>query len=131
MTRPVPYTDDHETGPFFAAAREGALALCFCSRCDQVLHLPRAHCRFCGSWRTDWREVSGRGSVYSWTVVERQLHPAFPVPYTLVLVSVHEYPEVRLLGHLPGRPALRAGMPMVAIVERVDDTAVLNWAPQE
>ena len=37
---------------------------------------------------------SGRGTIHSYTVVRHQTHPAFPVPYTIVLVEMEEGPRV-------------------------------------
>ena len=45
----------------------------------------------------------------TYTVVERQVHPSFPVPYRLVLVKLDVAPGVRLLGHLDGRQELSPG----------------------
>lgn len=131
MNRPAPFTEDHETSPFFAAAADGELALCQCACCYAVLHLPRSYCRFCGSWETTWKPVRPAGTLYSWTVVEHQVHPAFPVPYTLVLVSLTDYPDVRLVGNLEGRPELRAGMPMAAVFQNVSGATTVNWEVAE
>ena len=56
--------------------------------------------------------MSGRGRLYSWTTVEHQVHPAYPVPYTIVLVELDDEPGVRLIGYLPGAPELTEGQPM-------------------
>ena len=45
-------------------------------------------------------------------MVDHQVHPAYPVPYTIVLVDLDDAPGVRLLGNLPGSPDLHEGMPM-------------------
>jgi len=128
--RPLPVVDDHDTEGFFAAARRHELAIRMCSACGAVLHMPVAYCRQCGSWETTWQPVSGRGSLYSWTVVAHQVHPAFPVPYTLVLVELEDHPEARLVGAIGGRPALRAGQPMEVWFESVADDVVLpQWRP--
>lgn len=128
--RPLPVIDDPDTAGFFAAAARGELALCACTACGAVLHLPRAYCSSCGSWDTTWRPVAGRGRLYSWTTVEHQVHPAFPVPYTVVLVDLADEPGARLVGWLPGRPELEAGMEMRAVFEPVaDDTTVVQWIP--
>jgi hypothetical protein len=130
--RVVPQTADHDTGGFFAAAARDELAICACAACGHVLHPPRAYCAQCGSWDTTWRTVSGRGRLYSWTTVEHQAHRAFPVPYTIVLVEVEDVPGTRLVGYLPGRPELRADMPMTVWFEPVDDegTRLPQWAPE-
>ena len=127
-----PETDDHDTGGFFAAAAREELAVCACAACGAVLHLPRAYCARCGSWDTVWRTVAGRGRLYSWTTVEHQVHRSFPVPYTIVLVELDDAPEARLVGYLPGRPELTAGMAMRVWFEPVDDEGTLlpQWIPE-
>jgi uncharacterized protein len=127
--RSVPVTDDIDTGGFFEAAARRELVVRACTACDAVLHAPIAYCGGCGSWDTAWRRVAGAGTVYSWTVVEHRTHAAFPVPFTLVLVALDDAP-VRLVGHLPGRPELRAGQAMrVRFDERPDGTVVPDWEP--
>jgi len=46
--------------------------------------------------------VSGRGRIYSYTIVTMASHPAFieDVPYNVVLVSLDEAEEVRLVGNV-------------------------------
>ena len=129
--RLLPETNDHDTGGFFAAAAREELAICACAACGHVLHPPRAYCSTCGRWDTVWRTVSGRGRLYSWTTVEHQVHRAFPVPYTIILVELEDEPDVHLVGYLPGRPELTAGQPMEVWFEPVDDdgTRLPQWTP--
>lgn len=128
--RPLPYTEDEETGGFWQAAAGGRLVLRACVSCAAVLHLPKPYCHHCGSWEVTWREVRGRGTVYSWTVVRHQIHPAFEVPYTVVLVELDDAPGARLVGHLPGAPELSVGMPMrVRFDEPEPGVTVPNWEP--
>jgi uncharacterized protein len=125
--RPLPVDDDLDTGGFFAAARRGELVVRVCGGCGAVLHMPRAYCRNCGSWNGHWQSVSGRGRVYSWTVVEHQVHPAFPTPYTVVLVQLDDAPA-RLVGYLPGSADLIEGQPMEVWFETLDDGVVVpQW----
>lgn len=130
LSRPVPTMDDPDTAGFFEAAQRRELAICVCSRCDTVLHLPRAYCHRCGSFEVSWRTVRGRGRLYAWTVTERQLHPAFPGPQTVVLVELEDAPQVRLVGSVPGNPLLAAGQPMETIfVELPDGRLIPDWRP--
>ena len=125
--RPIPVDDDIDTGGFFEAARRSELVVRVCDGCGAVLHMPRAYCRTCGSWEGRWQPVAGRGRVYSWTVVEHQVHPAFPTPYTVVLVQLDDAPA-RLVGHLPGSPELVEGQPMEVWFETLDDGVVVpQW----
>ncbi len=90
-------------------------------------------CRACGAWyfpaprvcaQCHQEEIepvplSGRGTVYTYTVVY-QSTPEFPTPYTLVYV---DFPEgVRVLGQLVrcSPEAVRIGMPVEAVFEEED-----------
>jgi uncharacterized OB-fold protein len=130
VTPLIPVTDDLDTGGFFEAARRGELVIRMCNNCDTVLHMPQPHCHHCGSWEGRWQTVAGTGSVYSWTVVEHQVHPSYPVPYTVVLVELDDYPAARLIGRLAGRRDLTAGQPMQVWFETVDGGVVVpQWKP--
>lgn len=127
---PLPVTNDPDTAGFWLAAERGEVAVCVCANCGAVLHLPRSHCHICRSWTVEWKPVAPAGRLMSWTVAEHQVHPAFPVPYTVVLVELDDAPEVRLAGHLRGRPELTAGMPMRAdFVTRPGSVTLVNWRP--
>jgi uncharacterized OB-fold protein len=126
--RPLPVVDDRDTGGFFEAALRGELVVRTCTDCRTSLHLPRLRCHACGGERTGWEQVGGGAHVVSWTVVEHQVHPAFPTPYTVVLVELDDRAGVRFVGHLPGRPELRGGAPVRVRFELLDElTAVPEW----
>jgi len=74
-----------EIKPFFDAATEGKLALKKCGACGQAHHYPRAICPFCASDRTEWITASGRGTIYSYSVMRR-----VPVPYAIGYVTLEE-----------------------------------------
>jgi hypothetical protein len=136
IPRPYPVLDDPDSSGFWAAAARGELVVRACSDCGRVLHLPKAHCDGCRGWNTGWREVPGHARLYSYTVVEHQVHPSFPVPHTIVLVELDGVDgaagRVRLLGTLAGRPELWIGMAMRVRFEPVGDGVVLpQWEPCE
>src|SRR3989442_7765571 len=60
-----------EIKPFFDAAAQGTLMLKKCGACGQTHHYPRAICPFCASERTEWITASGRGTIYSYSVMRR------------------------------------------------------------
>ena len=127
--RLIPVDDDLDTGGIFAAAKRGQIAVRRCNGCDAVLHVPVAYCRHCGSWDGRWQDVAGRATLYSWTVVEHQVHPAYPVPYTVVVVDLDELPGTHMLGRIDGAPELHAGQPMEAWFEEIGGTVVPQWRP--
>jgi uncharacterized protein len=74
-----------ETRPFWDAAAAGRLLIKTCTACGQPHHYPRSICPFCGSDRTEWREASGQGTIYSYSVMRR-----VPVPYAIAYVTLPE-----------------------------------------
>ena len=123
-----PVVDDYETSGFFRAAARGALGILFCAHCNEVLHLPVPYCSKCGSSESSWRDVSPTGAAYTWTVVEHQVHPAYPTPYTVVLVELDCLPGVRLVGSMPGRANLAVGTRMIAsFVDIGDGVSIPEW----
>ncbi len=74
-----------ETQPFWEAATTGTLLVKKCASCAQVHHYPRALCPFCFSQATQWLPASGRGTIYSYSVMRR-----VPVPYAIAYVTLEE-----------------------------------------
>ncbi len=83
-TIPAPQVSP-ETRPFWDAAAAGRLLIKTCLSCGQAHHYPRSICPFCGSDRTEWRDASGRGTIYSYSVMRRM-----PVPYAIAYVTLEE-----------------------------------------
>lgn len=78
--------------PFWEAARRGELALQRCRDCGRFRWTPQYLCRHCHSQHYDWVATSGRGAVYSYTVVHRAPLPDFQAPYALAVVELEEGP---------------------------------------
>ncbi len=78
-----------EVQPFWDAAGRGEFLIKGCQKCSQVHFYPRAICPFCGSDRTEWRPASGRGTVYSYSVMRRA-----EVPYAIAYVTLEEGPTM-------------------------------------
>ena len=83
-TIPAPPVNS-EVQPFFDAAAQGKLLIKRCAACGQAHHYPRAICPFCFSDRTEWKDASGRGTIYSYSVMRR-----VPTPYALAYVTLDE-----------------------------------------
>ena len=64
--------------------------------------LPRCCCVHCQADEFEAAEVSGRGVIYSYSIVDRRLHAGFvdTVPYTVVLIELADQPELRILTNL-------------------------------
>ena len=83
-TIPAPPTSP-EIQPFWDAAAAGRLVIKRCAACGEVHYYPRALCPFCDSDRTEWMDASGRGTIYSFSVMRR-----VPQPYALAYVTLAE-----------------------------------------
>jgi len=81
-----------EAEPFWAASRERRLVLPWCTSCERPHWFPRAICPHCGGRTFDWREASGRATVYAVTVQHTPglPHMADRVPYVVALVDLAE-----------------------------------------
>jgi|TARA_B100000315_G_C14042760_1_gene348322 hypothetical protein len=114
-------------GEFYSWCRRGELRFQRCRDCKAWRHVPREMCAECGSWDWSWERSSGRGTVFTWTVAERPLHPAFAddVPYAPVVVELEE--GVRLLSELIDcRPReLEIGAPVEIAFEKINDEVTL------
>jgi uncharacterized OB-fold protein len=109
-----------ETAPFWEGLEQGELRLQRCQSCGRFRHHPRPMCPACHSLEREWVPVSGRGTVYSYTRVEHQAHPALGdrMPYTILLIELAE--GIRIVSSPAGIPdvELRIGLPVRAIFER-------------
>lgn len=78
-----------DTRPYWDALEQRKLLLHRCGDCGKAHHYPRAHCPFCFGGNLAWEEASGRGSVYSYSV----MHRADP-PYAMAYIELEEGPVI-------------------------------------
>lgn len=123
LPRPLPRPNAYmRTQPFWDAAERKALVLQYCPATGRFQHFPRPISLAGGRRALEWREVSGRGVLYSWTMT----FAPWPghedrAPYLCALVDLEE--GVRVLANLYNcQPeTLRIGMPVRLFWERLDD----------
>ena len=78
------------TQPFWEACGREELVFQRCRHCRCPTFVPDRVCRSCGGGELDWERSSGRGRIYSWSVVWRPQVPAFVMPYAPVIVELDE-----------------------------------------
>ena len=119
-----------ESAPFWEAVAEGRLVLPKCDNCGTVIWYPRRFCPVCHHHGVSWIEASGRGTVYSFTIVRRAPGPwREAAPYVLAYVELAEGPRVmtNVVGVEPGD--VRIGMDVEVVFERDGDNAVPRFRP--
>ena len=76
--------------PFWEGCLRGELLFQRCKDCGNANFAPAVACRGCLSSSLAWTPSSGRGNVYSWTVVWRPQTPDFTVPYAPAIIDLDE-----------------------------------------
>jgi hypothetical protein len=126
MIAPLPAITP-DAAPFYEAARRGELRLQRCADCRTWRHYPRPACPACQSRAFAWEQASGRGTVYTWTIVHGPTLPAFEAsrPYNVVDVLLDE--GVHFVSQVLDCPpeALAAGLPVTAVFVPVTDAVTL------
>jgi uncharacterized OB-fold protein len=119
VTKPIPSPTD-ATRPFWSGCASGVLRLRRCAGCGRFRGPSRLVCD-CGRSDHVWTDVSGRGEIFSYTVVHRAPDPAFraEVPYVVAVIELEEGPH--LLGNFVecSPDGLSIGMPVHAVFEEV------------
>ena len=120
--KPVP-VPDAIGAPFFDGAREGRLMLQHCTSCDAWSYPVRERCPHCFAAKLTWRRASGRGSLYTFTIMHQVMNPGFAsaVPYNVAQIDLDE--GVRMISNVVciDNGALRIGMRLEAVFEAVGD----------
>jgi len=120
--RPLPARTDL-TAPFWEAAARGQLVAQRCLGCGQWRHYPRPMCPDCQGTDAEWRTLSGRGEIYSYTVAHQAFHRfwADRVPYVVATIELEE--GVRMVSELPtlSPDQVQIGLAVEVDFEEIDD----------
>ena len=129
--KPIPVASK-ETKPFWDAAKQKKLVMPRCTSCGTWRFPVSRHCRACGKPGYEWKEVSGRGTVFTYVTYHRHYHPGFAgeLPYVVALVALEEGP--RIISNIVGIPPdqVRCDMKVAVQFEQITaDTALPKFAP--
>jgi len=115
------------TKEFYDWCRRRELRFQRCAGCEAWRQVPRDMCAECGSPEWRWEKSSGRGRVFTWTLVARAMHPAFQqdVPYAAVVIEMDE--GVRVVSQVIDCPVdeLSIDAPVEVAFEDVTDGVTL------
>lgn len=76
--------------PHWDGCREGKLLVQQCQDCEGYTFIPQVRCSHCQSDKLVWVQSTGRGIVYSYSIVHRAPRPEFDAPYVVIIVAMEE-----------------------------------------
>jgi uncharacterized protein len=124
--KPLPVITE-ESHPFWEGCRQGKLLLQYCEQCQRYQFYPRLYCMQCGADIPRWVEASGRGTVYSYTIICQNKSPEFAhdTPYNVAIVQLEEGP--RMMSNIVNIDLtdLRVGLPVKVVFDSVNETISL------
>jgi len=93
---------NHWTQPFWDATADHRLLVARCADCGHARMPPTPFCPCCQSQRIDWTELSGRGEVYTYTVVARAIMPGMDehLPYVPAVITLDGGGGTRLISNV-------------------------------
>jgi hypothetical protein len=125
---------DRWTEPFWVAAKQHRLVAPRCMRCNEFRMPPTPICWNCRDQAVDWVELSGLGSVYTFTTTR---HPFASfmrdaVPYVIGVIALDDAPGCRLvctvIDTIP--EAMRIGLKVGVVWDDIDDDITIpRFAP--
>jgi uncharacterized protein len=131
LPSPAPYISP-EVKEFWDATAEGKLRIPKCDKCSLYVWYPRPFCPSCGSTDVTWTDLSGKGTVYTFTAVHRSGVPGFrdQLPYVIAYVELEEGPRVmtNIVGIEPDQ--VTVGMPVsVVFTDTGKGNAIFRFQP--
>jgi uncharacterized protein len=84
--------------PFWDGAKAGKLTMQKCKDCGSWVFCPRPVCGDCSSDKLEWVQLSGRGKVFSFTVIREVVGQALrgfapDIPYVTAWIDLDEGPR--------------------------------------
>ncbi len=100
--KPLPAVDNLSQ-PFWEAAKQHRLVIQRCQDCGCFNHPPRPACDACQSQQLRFEPVSGRGTIYTFTIMHQPNIAGFEdeIPYINILVELEEQPLLFVVSNLP------------------------------
>ena len=120
--KPLPQSNA-TTRHFWAGCGEGRFEIQHCRTCGHRQFPPRFACVRCHGAELEWTKSSGRGAVYSYTVVHRAPLEVFKanVPYVLAVIELEEGVRAMMNVRDIDPSAVRIGLPVEIFFEPTYD----------
>ena len=107
---------DYDSQVFWDGCKNRELLVRRCGSCNTYRIPPGPGCPNCGSLKSDWVKIQGKGEIYSYTIVHRAKEP-----YNMIVVSLPEADGVHMLSALVDckNEDIHIGMPVEVVFEEI------------
>ncbi|MEA1015756.1 Zn-ribbon domain-containing OB-fold protein [Sphingosinicella sp. LY1275] len=109
--------ENPDTEAFWSGLRDGKLLIQKCNACQTHRHPPSPICHKCLEASHGWVEASGKGSVWTYSVVQEPLDGWHgEVPYTVAIVALEE--GVKIVSNLVegSHESVSIGVPVELVI---------------
>jgi uncharacterized OB-fold protein len=128
MPAHIPIDSDSDSREYWEGIHAGELRIQRCDACSRAVFYPRALCPHCHADQLSWFTASGKGSIYSYTV----LHQAFgvfaaDVPFVIAIIELEE--GARMMSRIVDSPRERItiGAPVTVTFVRIEEGMTLPY----
>jgi uncharacterized OB-fold protein len=128
-----PALADVITLPFWQAAAEHRLVVQRCSRCGHTRLPPAPVCPECRADTSDWKQLSGRGEIYTYTIVHRPVAAGQPLPTVIAVIALEDAGGVRMISNVvdAAPEEIRIGLPVEVVWEDMSaELAIPRFRPR-
>lgn len=111
MHKPVPIPTE-TSAPYWDSLREHKISIQKCADCGEWNFYPRLHCPACLSTKLDWHNISGNGTLYSYSLSRVATAPEFSgdLPQKLAIIQLDEGPRLNSTLVFLDEDEIRIGM---------------------
>ena len=119
------------SAPFWNGLKEGRLTIPHCTSCGHWIFFPRRHCDKCWSQDLEWKEVTGAGTLYTYTLTRVPTLPDFAdeMPQKLAVVELDEGVRINTTLVGVGEDEIKVGMRVKPVFDTAhsDGTVLLRF----
>src|SRR4030095_6497177 len=131
VARPLPVIEP-QSREYWEGAHQHRLVIQRCEECMTWVHPPRFTCPRCQSEALDGQEVSGKGTIYSFSIMHMPAGPGFDdgTPYVVAVVELAEQPGLITIGNVIDSDVneVHSGMAVTVAFEDVtDEISLPQW----
>jgi len=119
--------------PWWEAAAEHRLVVQRCTSCEHTWLPPAPVCPECRSEDSDWKEVSGRGEVFTYTIVHRPIAADQEIPFFIAVIALEDAGGVRMISNLVdvNSDEVEIGLPVEIVWEDMSaELAIPRFRPR-